>query len=97
MNNAQGAAGQRLDEVQSADETLRSIAERVSNIHSMNEAMAQTVEQQVQITHTVQSSIASINDTANSTTEVAGLTSGQSEEIVRLARELEDKVKTFKF
>lgn len=97
MAVAKEDAGARRDEVKSADETLRSIAERVSKINQMNDAMASTVEQQVNITRNVEQSISSINATSSSTTQAAGSTSERCEDIVKLAESLQDKVNRFKF
>lgn len=97
MDNAKTDAGHRRDEVQTADETLRSIAERVSKIHHMNSDMASTVSEQERITRNVQSSINSINATSSNTTQAASSTTQASEDIVRLADDLSRKINQFKF
>ena len=96
MGNAKAEADERREEVMSADETLKAIAEKVSTIHSMNEAMSATVNEQVQITRDVQSSIVKISDLSQSTTDDATMTSSKSDEIVSLAEKLEQGVNEFK-
>lgn len=97
MSQAKDQAEQRRAEVESADNSLRLIAERVSEIHNMNEDMNQTVSQQTEITHKVQSSILNISNLSESTSQDAEITSRQGDEIVQLAKNLDNLINQFIF
>ncbi|MCP3673095.1 MAG: HAMP domain-containing protein [Gammaproteobacteria bacterium] len=91
----EGAEESKL-EVETADATLKNIAERVSNISSLNEAMNTTVTEQTQITRSVQSSILNISDLSESTARDATVTSKRGGDIVQLATQLDELVNQFK-
>ncbi len=97
MAQARDEAEKRKSEVSTADNTLNNIAERVSNIHTMNEAMYTTVDEQTTITKDVQSSILNISMLSETTAREAKMTSKQGEEIVSLAVRLTDLINQFKF
>ncbi len=97
MSEAKEQAEQRKVEVETADNNLKLIAQRVSTIHEMNEKMNQTVREQSEITHTVQVSIENISDLSESTSKDAEITSSQGEEIVQLAHDLDKLINRFKF
>ncbi len=97
MALARGEADKRKNEVATADDTLKNIAERVTNIRMMNEAMNTTVDEQMAITRNVQSSILNINTLSESTAVDAKMTSQQGEEIVKLAEQLTELINQFKF
>ncbi len=97
MEKAKGEADKRRNEVATADDTLKNIAERVSNIRVMNEAMNTTVDEQMAITRNVQASILNINTLSESTAVDAKMTSQQGEEIVKLAEQLTELINQFKF
>ncbi len=97
MEKAKGEADKRRNEVATADDTLKNIAERVSNIRVMNEAMNTTVDEQMAITRNVQTSILNINTLSESTAVDAKMTSQQGEEIVKLAEQLTELINQFKF
>jgi len=96
MKQAKAEAKERKDEVTTADNTLKKIAVMVSNIHSMNEAMNNTVADQTQITKSVQTSVLNINSHSESTAMDATMTSERSEEIVELSTNLDSLVSQFK-
>lgn len=97
MSQAKEQAEQRKVEVETADNSLKLIAQRVSEIHGMNEKMNQTVRQQSDITHAVQDSIVNISDLSESTSLDAEQTSSQGEDIVRLAQDLDKLINRFTF
>jgi len=97
MEHARDEADKRKNEVASADDTLKNIAERVSNIRIMNEAMKTTVDEQTTITRNVQASILNISSLSESTAKDAKMTSQQGEEIVKLAEKLTELINQFKF
>ncbi len=97
MSLAKIDAEERKVEVESADETLKMIAERIANIHNMNKDMNKTVDQQTAITKQVQSNILNITKLSESTATDAQKTSAQGEEIVQLASDLNKLLNQFKF
>lgn len=97
MNQAKTKAERRQGEVESADLSLQTIAERVSDINEKNERMNLTVQHQSELTRTVQENILNINQLSESTVKDAKLTSQQSDEIVNLARRLTELINQFKF
>ncbi|MCP4414601.1 MAG: methyl-accepting chemotaxis protein [Gammaproteobacteria bacterium] len=97
MALARGEADKRKNEVATADDTLKNIAKRVTNIRLMNEAMNTTVDEQMAITRNVQASILNINTLSESTAVDAKMTSQQGEEIVKLAEQLTELINQFIF
>ncbi len=97
MAHARSEADKRKNEVATADDTLKNIAEKVANIRMMNEAMNTTVDEQMAITRNVQASILNINSLSESTAVDAKMTSQQGEEIVKLAEQLNALINQFKF
>lgn len=97
MNLAKVEAEERKTEVESADNALKLIAERISKIHTMNSNMNKTVEQQTVITRQVQENIVNISKLSESTAQDARKTSAQGDEIVLLANNLDKLLKQFKF
>jgi len=97
MEQAKDEADKRKNEVATADDTLKNIAQRVTTIREMNEAMNTTVDEQMTITRNVQSSILNINTLSESTAKDAKMTSQQGEEIVKLAEKLTQLINQFKF
>jgi methyl-accepting chemotaxis protein len=97
MTNAKQQAEQRKQEVETADQSLKLIAQRVNEIHLMNSAMNFTVEQQGEIAKLVQSSALNINALSENTARDAEVTSIQSSEIVTLTQKLESLLSQFKF
>ncbi len=95
MNEARDQAELRKQEVEVADNSLKLIADRVSEIHQMNEAMNRTVLQQNEITRQVQDSILNISNLSESTTRDAEQTSQQGEDIVALAKTLDQQINKF--
>ena len=97
MNQAKQEAEERKIEVESADNTLKLIVQHISKIHSMNNEMNQTVDQQTAITRQVQNNILNITKLSESTAGDAQQTSVKSDEIVQLAADLDKLLKQFNF
>ncbi len=95
MNEARDQAELRKQEVEVADNSLKLIADRVSEIHQMNEEMNRTVLQQNEITRQVQDSVLNISNLSASTTTDAEQTSQQGEDIVALAKTLDQQINKF--
>jgi len=97
MHEAKEQAEQRRQEVETADNSLKLIAERVDGIHRMNDSMNQTVERQSSITREVHDSVSRIDKLSLETAEDARQTSAQSQEIVRLSHDLNELIRRFRF
>ena len=97
MSLAKEEAEERKLEVESADNMLKMIVESISIIHHMNKEMNMTVEQQTVITRQVQTNIMNITSLSESTASDAQKTSAQGDEIVKLAKNLDQLLKQFKF
>lgn len=97
MSQAKQQAEERKNEVQTADDSLKFIADKVKQIHLMNETMNSTIQQQSEITRKVQDSVQNIGSLSEETTNDALQTSHQSNEIVSLMQRLEKLINEFKF
>ncbi len=97
MNQAKEQAERRRHEVETADNSLQLIAQRMTEIHLVNNAMNHTVEQQGEIAQLVHDSVININKLAESTAADAQDTSRQSGEIVRLTQRLDELINRFSF
>ena len=94
---AKQQAEQRRQEVETADKSLKLMAERVDGIHRMNDSMNQTVERQTEITREVHDSVSRIDRLSQETADDARQTSAQSQEIVRLSNDLNELIRRFRF
>ncbi len=97
MTEAKQQAESRKTEVQSADQTLKGIAQNVSEIHQINETMNDTMVKQAEITSQVLQSISNIGKLSENTTADSENTAQQSDELVRLAKGLDDLIDQFQF
>ncbi len=96
MNNAKLSAEQRRSQVQSADEGLNLIAEKVTRIRRLNAQMAGTADNQNQAAQHVSHSVANISRLTERTAQDAEQTNAASQELVRLANRLNELVGQFK-
>lgn len=96
MDNAKHSAEQRRSQVQSADEGLSLIAERVTHIRKLNAQMADTADNQNQVTQNVSLSVAKISKLTDCTAQDAEQTNAASNELVKLANQLNELVEQFK-
>lgn len=96
MINAKQSAEQRRHQVQSADQGLNLIAEKVTQIRRLNTRMSETVDEQSKTAQQVGESVSHIGRLTQHTAQDAEQTSASSEELVKLAMHLNDLVGQFK-
>ena len=96
MDNAKHSAEQRRSQVQSADEGLSLIAERVTHIRLLNAQMAEAADNQNQVAQHVSQSVANISRLTDRTAQDAEQTNAASNELVKLANRLNKLVEQFK-
>lgn len=96
MVNAKNSAEQRREQVQSADQGLSAIAERVTQIRQLNSRMSQAADNQSRVAQHVGQSIANIGQLTERTAQDAAQTNAASNELVKLAAQLNELVGQFK-
>ena len=96
MENAKISAEQRRSQVQSADEGLNAIAERVAHIRQLNAVMSQAADDQSRAAQHVSHSVSQISSLTDRTAQDAEQTNVVSAELVELARQLNELVGKFK-
>jgi methyl-accepting chemotaxis protein len=96
MENAKNSAEQRRAQVQSADEGLNLIAERVAHIRELNAQMANSADNQTQVAQLVSQSVSNISHLTDRTAKDAQQTNAASDELVQLANRLNQLVDQFK-
>ncbi len=96
MNNAKEYAEQRRSQVQSADQGLSLIAERVAHIRQLNAQMSNAADNQSQVAQHVSQSVANISRLTDHTAQDAEQTNLASAELVNLANQLNSLVGQFK-
>lgn len=96
MENAKNSAEQRRSQVQSADEGLSSIAERVTHIRQLNAQMSKAADNQSRVAQHVSQSVANISHLTDRTAQDAEQTNVVSHELVKLANQLNELVGQFK-
>lgn len=96
MGNAKNSAELRREQVQSADQGLSAIAERVTQIRQLNSRMSQAADNQSRVAQHVGQSIANIGQLTERTAQDAGQTNAASNELVKLAAQLNELVGQFK-
>jgi methyl-accepting chemotaxis protein len=96
MDNAKNSAEQRRIQVQSADEGLNLIAERVAHIRDLNAQMANSADNQTQVAQLVSQSVSNISNLTDRTAKDAQQTTAASDELVALANRLNQLVDQFK-
>lgn len=96
MDNAKHSAEQRRSQVQTADEGLSLIAERVTHIRNLNAQMADTADNQNLVAQNVSLSVAKISQLTERTAKDAEHTNVASNELVNLANRLNELVEQFK-
>ena len=97
MSQAKQEAVLRKNEVESADNSLKEIVERVGKIHTINQGMSKTVTDQTQLTNSVQERTRNIKQLAESASIDAEQTASQSEDIVQLVQKLDQLIKKFSY
>ena len=96
MHSAKASAEQRRSQVQSADQGLISISERVGQIRLLNSQMSEAAENQGHLSRHVSQSIANISRLADHTAKDAEQADLVSQELVGLTNRLNDLVRMFK-
>jgi methyl-accepting chemotaxis protein len=96
MEAARSRAQAGSDQVEKAAENLATIAGEVSTINDMNTQIATAAEEQSAVAEEVNRNITNISHIADKTSEGAKHTAQISEELVRLAAELQRQVSRFK-
>ncbi len=96
MEVAKQSAEHRREQVQSADEGLIVIADRVTQIRELNSEMAAAADGQSSLAEHVGQSVNNISRLADRTSQDAEQTNASSDELVVLAKELMDLVNRFK-
>ena len=79
-----------------ADQALQQIAERVGQINEMNPGIASAAEEQAQVAREVDRNLVAIRDIAEQSADGASQTSSASDELARLATDLNGMVQRFR-
>jgi methyl-accepting chemotaxis protein len=96
MHKARDAASQHSHQLEESVGGLDHIVARVGDIRDLNAQMAQAARQQWDLTQGVDRRVATISEVAGKTASDAAETQGVSEELVALAREMDELVSRFK-
>jgi methyl-accepting chemotaxis protein len=96
MNESQTQAQDTVVKSQSTGEALDSIVEIITHINDMNTQVATAVEEQSVVAEEVNNNIVAINESAELTANGANETSQASQQLLRLAEELQKLVGGFK-
>jgi methyl-accepting chemotaxis protein len=89
-------ADQGVDRVQDAVTALNDIVQQVERISALNTQMATAAEEQSYVSQEINRNITDITHIADSTADEATQTTRVSENLVRLANQLEDLVQKFR-
>ena len=96
MHQARNTASQHSHQLEASVGGLDHIVEKVGDIRNLNDRMAQAARQQSGLTQSVDKRVDTISEVAGRTANDARETQGVSEELVALAREMNDLVGRFK-
>ena len=96
MQRSMDRATSTLDIAREAGEALKLIAQAVSEINTHNTSIASAAEEQANVARDVDKNLVSIRDLSNSTASGAEQTSASSQELSRLAVDLNNLVERFK-
>lgn len=96
MQQSMDRATNTLDIAREAGEALQQIAQAVSEINTHNTSIASAAEEQANVARDVDENLVSIRDLSNSTASGAQQTSASSQELSRLAVDLNNLVERFK-
>ncbi len=96
MASGHEAAQVSMEKAANAEEALATITSAVGTIVSMNEQIAAAAEEQSAVSEEVNKNIVSVNDLASQSASGAEKTSASSEDLARLAGELQQMVAHFK-
>ncbi|MHC6226848.1 methyl-accepting chemotaxis protein [Pseudomonas sp. X10] len=96
MHDSQGRANSTLDVARAADEALEIITESITSINQKNLVIASASEEQAQVAREVDRNLVNIRDLSMQTAAGANQTSAASQELSRLAVELNGMVSKFR-
>lgn len=96
MKNSMERATRTLDVARESGEALQLIATAVSEINNHNTSIASAAEEQANVARDVDKNLVSIRDLSNSTASGSEQTNASSEELSRLAVNLNELVERFK-
>ncbi|MGD2120025.1 MAG: methyl-accepting chemotaxis protein [Chromatiales bacterium] len=96
MSNARESAAERGTQIEAAGTSLRSIAERVSEIKNLNTQMANAATEQSRVTEDVSKNITTISEIAENTCEDTQQVNDFSQNLVQLSVKLTQLVDRFK-
>jgi len=96
MASGKEAAQASMEKAGSAEEALSTITSAVGTIVSINQQIASAAEEQSSVSEEVNKNIVSVNDLAGQSAMAAEKTSASSDDLARLASELQQMVAHFK-
>jgi methyl-accepting chemotaxis protein len=96
MDNSRSKAEDSVSQAALADTSLEAITNAVSLIKDMNTQIATAAEEQSSVAEEINRNVVNISNIGDRTAEGAGQTSIASEELARLAGELQQLVNQFK-
>ncbi len=97
MQQGQGRAHDSVARAQEAGASLTKITQSVATISDMNAQIASAAEEQSAVSEEINKNVVNINHVADGVTESAGQTADASNQLARLAAELQSLVGQFKF
>ena len=96
MQQSSEFAGRSQQLASEADEALALIAQRISQINEMNLVIASAAEQQAQVAREVDRNLVAIRDISEQSSSGAQQTSAASDQLARLATQLNQMVGRFR-
>ena len=96
MQSSRTSTDETVAKASQTEESLNTIARAISDINDMNAQIASASEQQTAVADEINISISNINTVSEQTAAGARQTKSSSEELARLASELQELVKQFK-
>jgi len=96
MESSRASTDETVNKASQTEESLNTIAKSISAINDMNAQIASASEQQTAVADEVNISISNINTVSEQTAAGARQTKASSEELAKLATELQELVRQFK-
>ena len=96
MEESRKRAGEAVDSINKTGEELRDIIERVLRIGDMNTEIASGAEEQTAVTEEINRNVTNIDGAADENVRSMGETTSASEEIARMAAQLQEQASHFK-
>ncbi len=95
MEAGQKAADQSLQEARTSQQALDTILESVARINELNREVASAADQQTAVAEEIARNLTRIRDAAEQNSEYAGRSTQASEDVARLAIELQERIHYF--